>query len=121
MQSNDAAVADAGPLIHLGEVNWFFVLETFSIVWVSPEVASEATCYQPKWQEAAPTNIKIEPPKAENWGWWAKRTAFVELDKGEQSAFALWYSHQDAILLCDDLQARIVARDFGIPVIGTVG
>jgi len=121
MQSNDAAVADAGPLIHLCEVNWLFVLETFSTVWVPQEVANEATRYQPKWQKVAPANIKIEPSRAENWGWWAKGVPFIELDRGEQSAFALWYSHQDAILLCDDLQARIAAQDFGIPIMGTVG
>jgi predicted nucleic acid-binding protein len=70
---SNAAIADAGPLIHLDQVGWLVVLETFS------------------------------------------------LDQGEKAALALWRSHQDAILLCDDLQARTVAQDFGVPVMGTLG
>ncbi len=46
---------------------------------------------------------------------------FDQLDKGERTALALWRSHQDAILLCDDLQARMLAQDFKIPLMGTLG
>ena len=35
MKSINAAVADAGPLIHLDELNWLFVLELFEAVWGS--------------------------------------------------------------------------------------
>lgn len=45
----------------------------------------------------------------------------IHLDKGEQAALALWHTHQDAIMLCYDLQARMVVHHFGIPVMGTIG
>lgn len=121
MKSTDAAVADAGPLIHLDEMDWIFSLEIFETVWVPPEVADEATRYRPKWKNAAPSNIRIEATATESWGWWRTKTKFVHLDKGEQAALALWHQHQDAIFLCDDLQARMVAQDLGIPVMGTLG
>jgi predicted nucleic acid-binding protein len=109
----DAAVADAGPLIHLDELSWLFVLETFTTVWVPPEVADEATRHRPHWKDAAPSNVLIESATSEAWSWWRAQTKFTRLDKGEQAALALWRSHQDAVLLCDDLQARYTAQDFG--------
>ena len=121
MQNIDAAIADAGPLIHLDELSWLFVLETFATVWVPPEIAEEATRHRPEWWKSAPTNIIVETPDLKDWGWWQAKTKFIELEQGEQAALALWRSHQNAILLCDDLQARNVARDFDIPVMGTLG
>ena len=118
---SSAAVADAGPLIHLDELDWLFVLETFTSVWVPPEVADEASHYRPGWQERAPTNIIIESASPQAWGWWLSEASFVDLDKGEQAALALWHSHRDAILLCDDLQARIAAQNFRVPILGTLG
>jgi predicted nucleic acid-binding protein len=121
MKNISAAVADAGPLIHLDELGWLFVLESFDTVWIPPEVEDEATRHRPQWKNVAPSNIRIETAAREAWGWWRAKTKFVQLDKGEQAALALWQRHQDAILLCDDLQARVVAQDFGIPVMGTLG
>jgi predicted nucleic acid-binding protein len=118
---SNAAIADAGPLIHLDEVGWLFVLETFATVWVPPAVAEEATRHRPNWKSSAPANLLIEVPSQEAWEWWQAEKNFVGLDAGEKAALALWRSHQDAILLCDDLQARTVAQDFGVPVMGTLG
>jgi predicted nucleic acid-binding protein len=119
--TNNAAIADAGPLIHLDEVGWLFALETFATVWVPPEVAEEATRRRPQWKTFVPANLLIEVPSQEAWEWWQAEKKFVQLDAGEKAALALWRSHQDAILLCDDLQARTVAQDFGVPVMGTLG
>jgi predicted nucleic acid-binding protein len=121
MNSTDAAVADAGPLIHLDELGWLFVLESFTTVWVPPEVAEEAKRHRPSWEKFAPPNLIIEIASPEAWGWWQSQTRFIQLDKGEQAALALWRTHQDAIMLCDDLQARMVVHHFGIPVMGTIG
>jgi len=118
---SNAAIADAGPLIHLDEMEWLFVLETFSTVWVPPEVADEATRHRPHWKDSAPANIRIEAASPGARQWWEAERKFVQLDQGEKAALALWRSHQDAILLCDDLQARTVAQDFGVPVMGTLG
>lgn len=121
MKSTDAAVSDAGPLIHLDELGWLFVLESFSTVWVPPDVAEEATRHRPKWQSAAPANVVIDAFSEQAWEWWKTINKFDQLDKGERTALALWRSHQDAILLCDDLQARMLAQDFKIPLMGTLG
>jgi len=121
MKNIDTAVADAGPLIHLDELAWLFVLESFETVWIPHEVVNEATRHRPQWMNAAPTNIRIESAPPNHWGWWREKTKFVQLDKGEQAALALWHVHPNSILLCDDLQARTVAQESGIPVMGTIG
>ncbi len=118
---SNAAIADAGPLIHLDQMGWLFVLETFSTVWVPPEVAEEATRHRPHWKDSAPANIHIEAADPLAKQWWEAERKFVQLDQGEKAALALWRSHQDAVLLCDDLQARTVAQEFGVPVMGTLG
>lgn len=90
-------------------------------VWVPPEVADEATQYRPGWQKRAPANIVIKSAKQEAWGWWRSKAGFANLDSGEEAALALWHSHQDAVLLCDDLQARVTAQNLGVPILGTLG
>jgi predicted nucleic acid-binding protein len=121
MKSTDAAVSDAGPLIHLDELGWLFVLESFATVWVPPEVAEEAARHRPKWQSAAPANVIIDAFSQETWEWWRTINKFDRLDRGERTALALWRSHQDAILLGDDLHARMLAQVFKIPLMGTLG
>jgi len=76
--TSNAAIADAGPLIHLDEIEWLFVLETFSTVWIPPEVAEEATRHRPQWRQSAPANIRIEAASQEARQWWEAERKFVQ-------------------------------------------
>jgi hypothetical protein len=51
----------------LDELNWLFVLETFTNVWVPPEVADEASHHRPGWQGRAPMNVIIEAASPQAW------------------------------------------------------
>ena len=90
MKNISAAVADAGPLIHLDELGWLFVLESFETVYIPPEVEDEVTRHRPQWKDVAPSNIRIESAASDARGWWREKTKFIQLDKGEQAALELW-------------------------------
>ncbi len=119
MKRFEAAVADAGPLIHLDELDWLFVLETFNAVWVPAEVSEEASAHRPAWRTAAPDNVFIEsvPEKAHL----NHQEKIARLDKGERAALALCQERSNALFPCDDLQARIVADEMNIQVMGNLG
>lgn len=113
-----AAIADAGPLIHLDELDVLFVLAGFREVLVPEVVAIEATRHRPRWRTTAPTVLRIENPPFERA---QHLMSTASLDLGEAAAFALWENHPDAVLLCDDLAARNHAESIGCSVTGTLG
>ena len=113
-----AAIADAGPLIHLDELDVLVVLEAFTEVLVPSVVAGEADHHRPGWLDRAPAVVGIEDPDSE------RVSAMMELgalDPGEAAALALWETRNDAIVLCDDLQARRHAESMGCSIAGTLG
>ena len=120
MSRPEAAVADAGPLIHLDELSRLNVLDVYSKVWVPGVVARETDHHRPGWQDRAPDNIERVEVAPDNVN--ALRAALgTKLDAGELESLAFWQSHRDASLLCDDLEARVAARELGARVIGTLG
>jgi len=113
-----AAVADAGPLIHLDQLDCLSVLDAFVEVLVPSIVAGEAERHRPGWRERGPSALRVEDPEPE------RVQAILQagaLDAGEAAALALWESHIDAVLLCDDLAARRHAESMGCTIAGTLG
>ena len=64
MEGREAAVADAGPLIHLDELGALRLLDTYTTVWVPTPVAEEADRHRAGWRERGPDGVRIVEPSA---------------------------------------------------------
>ena len=85
-----------------------------------PPFAEEADRHRPGWRERGPDGVRIVEPSAKVLA--AVRTRVGPgLHPGEVAALAVWSTHKDASILCDDLAARRTAAEFGAPVLGTLG
>lgn len=106
------AVSDAGPLIHLAEIDSLGLLSVFDTLLI-PE-----TVYEEIERGGLPDTLEdisytcIESDEAD------VRTE--ELDAGERAALAAAKEH-DVVLLTDDLAARETAENVGIDVHGSIG
>ena len=124
MPPNDlglAAIADAGPLIHLDELDSLGLLAAFTEVLVPPTVANEASRHRPGWRQRAPAALRVVSPSEVNIRAVESQAGDSRLDPGEVAALALWLEHREATLLCDDLAARRHAEAMGCPIVGTLG
>jgi predicted nucleic acid-binding protein len=114
------AVCDAGPLIHLDELGSLDLLNGFEEVLIPDQVCDEVARHRPQALEIArewqPGRIEIsKSPKFQ-----ALMSAF-SLGAGEQAALTMMVSCPEAILLCDDAAARLVAKTLGFRSQGTLG
>ena len=108
----EAAVADAGPLIHLDELSHLNLLRCYNMVWVPRTVSEEAERYRPGWRLRGPGAIKeVEVPKADIEN--LRMSLKTALDKGEIESLAFWKRFPSSSIICDDLAARRVARELG--------
>lgn len=113
-------VCDAGPLIHLHELNNLELLEDFSSVLVPAQVWDEVARHAPQalekadWLVRVPVGFSTAPP-------FLALVQALALDIGEQAALSLMKQNTDAIFLTDDGAARIAANTLGFKVHGTVG
>jgi predicted nucleic acid-binding protein len=107
-----AAVSDAGPLIHLAEIDSLELLATFDTLLV-PE-----TVYKEVDAGGVPdglADLSYELVEADE-----SRVGTEELDAGERSAIAV-AEERGVVLLTDDLAAREAASDAGVEVHGSIG
>jgi predicted nucleic acid-binding protein len=113
-------VLDAGPLIHLSELDALDALQGFSSLYVSPTVAEEVERYQPDALKyigltfVAASRIELTP------GLLALGQALL-LDRGELEGPALMQIHSSAIFFTDDSAARLAAEQMGYRTHGTIG
>jgi predicted nucleic acid-binding protein len=105
------AVADAGPIIHLDEI------DALSLLSVVDDLLIPQTVYQELEAGTVPLALEsIEHELVE-----ADTTNLdVDLDPGETAALAV-ASGRAAVLLTDDLAARDAANDRDIEVHGSIG
>jgi predicted nucleic acid-binding protein len=106
------AVSDAGPLIHLAEIDSLELLATFDPLLV-PE-----TVYEEVEAGGVPdglADLSYELVEADE-----SRVGSEELDAGERAAIAV-AEERGVVLLTDDLAARDAASDAGVEVHGSVG
>ena len=107
-----AAVSDAGPLIHLAEIDSLELLSEFETLLV-PE-----TVYKEVEAGGVPDglpDLSYELVEADE-----SRVKTEELDAGERAAIAV-AEERGVILLSDDLAARDAASDMGVEVRGSIG
>jgi len=105
------AVADAGPLIHLDEIDALHLLA------VADELLIPQTVYEELEAGTVPSAfdyIEYELVEAE------ETELTVDLDPGEIAALAV-ATERSAVLLTDDLAARDAAEDITVEVHGSIG
>ena len=86
------AILDAGPLIHLAEIDALDVLRDFANLYVSNAIWEEVSRYQPNALEDSQLNInRIEAPEPSID--LSLLTQALTLDKGEIEALALLELH----------------------------
>ncbi|MDY6818198.1 MAG: nucleic acid-binding protein [Halobacteriales archaeon] len=107
-----AAVLDAGPLIHLTEINSLELLATFDTLLVPETVYEEVDAGGVPDRLA---DLSYELVEADE-----SRVGTEELDAGERAAIAV-AKGRGVVLLTDDLAARKVATDAGVEVHGSIG
>lgn len=115
------AVSDTSPLSYLVLVGEGDLLGSlFDEVWIPPAVADELT--RPGTPEAVASWLDAHPA-------WLHRSsapdtsalpAAPRLHRGEAEAIALGMALNPDFLLLDDRAARRVARDLGLPLMGTL-
>src|SRR3972149_3535985 len=106
------AVLDAGPLIHLAELNALDVLSDFDVLRVPPAVWQEVTEHQPK--AFSYSGLRLEQTEQQFPS--VELTALTQvfsLDRGEIEALALMEKYPQALFLTDDAAARLAAEESG--------
>jgi predicted nucleic acid-binding protein len=116
-----AVVCDAGPLIHLDELDALELLADFGCILVPPAVREEVEHHRPSaLSRPGVTHTGVAPPVDQDANLLALARAFA-LDAGEREALLVAQEHPEALLLTDDAAARLAAELLRIWVHGTIG
>lgn len=115
-------VCDAGPLIHLAELDCLDLLGDFNEVLVPDAVWHEVMKHRPSALDRSELNlIRVAPSHARVNPVLRGLTETMNLHRGEQEALSLAVKHPEALMLTDDTAARLAAGSMGIEVHGTIG
>lgn len=124
MAANDtraSVICDAGPLIHLDELECLDLLADFAKVLVPEAVWAEVSKHRPAALQNTGVQLdRVPTPTPQDQGF-RVLTHALALDAGEKAALALMQSYPTAIFLTDDAAARLAAEQLGLQVHGTVG
>jgi predicted nucleic acid-binding protein len=115
-----AAIADAGPLIHLYEIGQLRLLNLFVAVHVPAIVWQEAT-ESGRVLEEALLGVPVVRRHAPALGDWRNGERLSHLHGGEREALRLCEELGIPLLLTDDLAAREAAVGLGVTPVGSVG
>lgn len=113
-------VADAGPLIHLDELDALDVLGDYAAVFVPDAVWLEVQHHRPQVLQQANVKLIRQLPPAPSARINAM-AAIYTLHNGEREALALCLDQAVNILLTDDTAARLAAKSLNIAAHGTLG
>jgi predicted nucleic acid-binding protein len=114
-------VCDAGPLIHLDELEALDLLNDFQSVLVPDAVWIEVEAHRPNlFDRMAGAFVRVGPrhPPPASLVALARR---MPLHVGETQALQLAQEHGADLLLTDDTAARLAAKQMGLLVHGTLG
>lgn len=115
-------VCDAGPLIHLDELDALDLLGDFPEVLVPEAVWREVLKHRPSaLEKKTVVLVRITPSCEQTTPLLRGLFETMSLHRGEQEALALATKYGDALLLTDDTAARLAAGVLGIGVHGTIG
>jgi predicted nucleic acid-binding protein len=121
IRSKTSVVCDAGPIIHLDELECLHLMEDFERVFVPDVVCKEVLAYRDvafkdsnvRWTEIS-YQFPVEAPLQTMY-------RIFSLDAGEVAALAFMSKEPGLLFLTDDAAARLVATKLGYNVHGTIG
>jgi predicted nucleic acid-binding protein len=114
-------VCDAGPLIHLDELDSLDLLADFPRVLVPQAVWREVELHRPAALLQCPValeRVAVDDALPVDWQVWARA---LVLHTGEIAALRLAQAHPGSLLLTDDTAARLAARQLNLEAHGTLG
>ena len=116
-----SVVCDAGPIIHLDELDCLSLLNDFYQVLIPSQVWQEVTHHRQGALRNSDLSLQqvdviicSNPP-------FQSLVRSLSLDIGEQATLTLMQNYPDAIFLTDDAAARLAAVTLGYRVHGTIG
>ncbi|WP_432741285.1 DNA-binding protein [Methylobacter sp. G7] len=113
-------IADAGPIIHLDELNSLDLLADFGKVIIPETVWNEVDRHRP--QALSCFEVKLIRQRAVHFSAQVDAlTPFYTLHAGEQEALHLCFEFTNSLLLTDDTAARLAAKNLGVAAHGTLG
>jgi predicted nucleic acid-binding protein len=121
IKSKIKVVCDAGPVIHLDEIESLHLLNDFKTVLLPDSVYNEVLKYRPESLSMSKVEWVLVPHKASIEEPLKIICRMFSLDVGETEALAILTEEPNCIFLTDDAAARIVAEKLGFKVHGTIG
>ena len=116
-----SVVCDAGPAIHLDELGCIDLLKDFQKVLLPSTVWGEINRHRPsvlKNEGVSFVQLSGKTPSSEPLLTLCK---IFSLDAGEIEALVIMEQRPQALFLTDDAAARLVAKQMGFKVHGTIG
>jgi predicted nucleic acid-binding protein len=120
-KSSSKVICDAGPFIHLDELNCLDLLADFKEIIVPLVVEKEISEHRPSALQNQGLNINRPSERTDIGEELFTLCRILSLDAGEIEALALMEKNPQHIFLTDDAAARLVAVQMKFEVHGTVG
>ena len=114
-------ICDAGPLIHLDELDSLDLLSGYSSILIPETVWAEVAFHRPEALVNAPAEAERMPVEVSASKDFETLMRSLPLHRGEQEALSLMREHPEALLLTDDAAARLAGKLLGYRVHGTLG
>ena len=120
-KSSTKVVCDAGPFIHLDELNCLELLPDFEEIVLPLVVEKEILDHRPSALQDHDLNIYRSSERIAIGAELLALCQIFSLDAGEIEALALMERNPQHIFLTDDAAARLVAEQMKFKVHGTIG
>lgn len=120
-QSPPLVVCDAGPLIHLDELDALDLLVDFAGVLVPDAVWREVEKHRPAALTCPSIMLRRITPRMSPPPELQALAQVFSLHAGEWQALRVAIEHRPGLLLTDDTAARLAAGNLGISTRGTIG
>jgi len=114
-------VCDAGPIIHLDELECLSLLNDFQNILVPNSVCKEVNRHRPLALKRSELTLTYCDQQYPNDELLCTLCRIFSLDAGETEALAVMERNPMAMFLTDDAAARLVAKQVGFNVHGTIG
>ena len=120
-KSNIRAICDAGPIIHLDELNCLDLLCDFQQIVLGDTVLEEVKHHRPGALKKPNIHFMRSPQEYPEGELLRTMCRIFSLDAGEIETLAIIEKNPGALFFTDDASARLVADRMGFKVHGTIG
>jgi predicted nucleic acid-binding protein len=121
IKSSRRVICDAGPIIHLDEINCLNLLNDFEEIVLPISVEREIAVHRSSALTDSNLIIKQQTANLEIGEELLALCQIFSLDAGETEALVLMQHNPASIFLTDDAAARLVAEQMKFEVHGTIG